>query len=112
MPGTPATQKTFPVSWDRLHRDSLAWRLIDPVGIAGYDARDRGAIKVPKTVPGEGVGDHHVGLPQTVRREQGRQAGLARPRSAGSRPAPADRGGCLCHGKIKARPRAPSQANT
>ncbi len=76
MPETPATQKTFPVSWDQLHRDSraLAWRLIDTVCIASYDDRGRRAIKVLKTVPGDGAG----WLPIDVLVDAGRTAKAVR----------------------------------
>lgn len=88
MTATTAT-KTFPVSWDELHRHSraLAWRLIelgpwqsivaitrgglvpaaivareldlrivDTVSIAAYEDRERGPVKVLKTIAGDGTG--------------------------------------------------------
>ncbi len=72
----PQPQRTFPVSWEELHRHSkaLAWRLvplgpwtgivarelevrlIDTVCIASYDEQDQGRIEVLKRVPGDGAG--------------------------------------------------------
>ncbi len=51
MPETPATQKTFPVSWDQLHRDSraLAWRLIEGGPWQGIAAITRGGM-VPAAI--------------------------------------------------------------
>ena len=44
-------QKTFPVSWDQLHRDSraLAWRLVDAGPFRGIAAITRGGL-VPAAV--------------------------------------------------------------
>jgi adenine/guanine phosphoribosyltransferase-like PRPP-binding protein len=51
VPETPATQKTYPVSWDQLHRDSraLAWRLVDAGPWQGIVAITRGGL-VPAAI--------------------------------------------------------------
>ena len=51
MPDTPARQKTFPVSWDQLHRDSraLAWRLVGSGPWQGIVAITRGGM-VPAAI--------------------------------------------------------------
>ncbi len=51
MPETPATQKTYPVSWDQLHRDSraLAWRLVEAGPWQGIVAVTRGGL-VPAAI--------------------------------------------------------------
>ena len=51
MPKTPAAQKTYPVSWDQLHRDSraLAWRLVEGGPWQGITAITRGGL-VPAAI--------------------------------------------------------------
>ncbi len=51
MPKTPAAQKTYPVSWDQLHRDSraLAWRLVEGGPWQGIAAITRGGL-VPAAI--------------------------------------------------------------
>ena len=51
MPKTPAAQKTYPVSWDQLHRDSraLAWRLVGTGPWRGIVAITRGGL-VPAAI--------------------------------------------------------------
>ena len=51
MPEAPRRQKTFPVSWDQLHRDSraLAWRLVEPGPWRGIVAITRGGL-VPAAI--------------------------------------------------------------
>ena len=51
MPEAPHRQKTFPVSWDQLHRDSraLAWRLIEAGPWRGIVAITRGGL-VPAAI--------------------------------------------------------------
>ncbi len=51
MPVTPVMQKTFPVSWDQLHRDSraLAWRLVEGGPWQGIAAITRGGM-VPAAI--------------------------------------------------------------
>ena len=51
MPEAPRRQKTFPVSWDQLHRDSraLAWRLIEAGPWRGIVAITRGGL-VPAAI--------------------------------------------------------------
>ncbi len=51
MPDTPARPKTFPVSWDQLHRDSraLAWRLVEGGPWQGIAAITRGGM-VPAAI--------------------------------------------------------------
>ncbi|MFQ6017171.1 MAG: xanthine phosphoribosyltransferase [Kiloniellaceae bacterium] len=51
MSKIPAPQKTFPVSWDQLHRDSkaLAWRLIEGGPWQGIVAITRGGM-VPAAI--------------------------------------------------------------
>ena len=51
MSKTPAAQKTYPVSWDQLHRDSraLAWRLVEGGPWQGIAAITRGGL-VPAAI--------------------------------------------------------------
>jgi len=51
VPETPVMQKTFPVSWDQLHRDSraLAWRLVEGGPWQGIAAITRGGM-VPAAI--------------------------------------------------------------
>ena len=51
MPEAPRRQKTFPVSWDQLHRDSraLAWRLVEAGPWRGIVAITRGGL-VPAAI--------------------------------------------------------------
>jgi adenine/guanine phosphoribosyltransferase-like PRPP-binding protein len=51
VPEMPTTQKTFPVSWDQLHRDSraLAWRLVADGPWRGIAAITRGGL-VPAAI--------------------------------------------------------------
>ena len=51
VPDTPTTQKTFPVSWDQLHRDSraLAWRLVEGGPWRGIAVITRGGL-VPAAI--------------------------------------------------------------
>ena len=51
MPDTPKPQRTFPVTWDQLHRDSraLAWRLLDRDYFTGIVAITRGGL-VPAAI--------------------------------------------------------------
>ncbi len=51
MPSDSAAQKTFPVSWDQLHRDSkaLAWRLVSGGPWKGIAAITRGGL-VPAAI--------------------------------------------------------------
>ncbi len=51
MPEAPRRQKTFPVSWDQLHRDSraLAWRLVETGPWRGIVAITRGGL-VPAAI--------------------------------------------------------------
>lgn len=46
MMDTEAAEKTFPVSWDELHRDTkaLAWRLLDKAPFKGIVAITRGGL--------------------------------------------------------------------
>ena len=51
MPEAPRRQRTFPVSWDQLHRDSraLAWRLVEAGPWRGIVAITRGGL-VPAAI--------------------------------------------------------------
>ncbi|HEY5598940.1 MAG TPA: xanthine phosphoribosyltransferase [Kiloniellales bacterium] len=51
MNNAPTTQRTFPVSWDQLHRDSkaLAWRLVEGGPWRGIVAVTRGGL-VPAAI--------------------------------------------------------------
>jgi len=51
VPETPAVHKTFPVSWDQLHRDSraLAWRMMSGGPWLGIAAVTRGGL-VPAAI--------------------------------------------------------------
>ncbi len=51
MPEAPRRQRTFPVSWDQLHRDSraLAWRLVEAGPWRGIAAITRGGL-VPAAI--------------------------------------------------------------
>ena len=51
MPANPSYRKTYPISWDQLHRDSkaLAWRLLDHEYFKGIIAITRGGL-VPAAI--------------------------------------------------------------
>ncbi len=51
MPEAPRSKRTFPVSWDQLHRDSraLAWRLVEAGPWRGIVAITRGGL-VPAAI--------------------------------------------------------------
>ncbi len=51
MPNAPRRQRTFPVSWEQLHRDSraLAWRLVETGPWRGIAAITRGGL-VPAAI--------------------------------------------------------------